>query len=186
MKQMTTQKLTKKPRTGVLAVCGLLATLGVAVGVTASAWAAPAGSPGSTGSDGQVSAVPSVPAASSAQVALDPAMQRLFMTLAMSVLSNFATSAARGSLDAFDPGPAIESALKGALNSRDVNAVIDRLVAQAGAGSAESGASPEMRAMLKMALTGVVAMARSEIARELSVPAAPAAPAAPPAPAAAP
>ncbi len=95
-------------------------------------------------------------------------MQRLFMTLAMSVLSNFATSAARGSLDAFDPGPAIESALRGALNSRDVNAVIDRLVAQAGAGSEGSGASPEMRAMLKAALTGVVAMARSEIARELS------------------
>ena len=137
---------------------------GTVAGVaTASAWAAPAAS------DMPVApAVASAPGASSAPGALDPAMQRLFMTLAMSVLSNFATSAARGSLDAFDPGPAIESALKGALNSRDLHAVIDRLVAQAGAGSEESGASPEMRAMLKAALTGVVAMARSEIARELS------------------
>ena len=102
------------------------------------------------------------------QTAIDPAMHRLFMTMAMSVLSNFATSAARGSLDGFDPGPAIESALKGALSSRDINAVIDRLVEQAGNGSEAAGASPEVRAMLKAALTGVVAMARSEIAREWS------------------
>ena len=171
MTRLTAQKLPKTLRAGALAI--LISGMAAGVGAV-SAWAAPAGA------DMPAPVVASTAVSTSAPSALDPAMQRLFMTLAMSVLSNFATSAARGSLDAFDPGPAIESALKGALNSRDLNAVIDRLVAQAGAGSEESGASPEMRAMLKAALTGVVAMARSEIARELS--AAPAgSPAVPPA-----
>ena len=162
MKRWAAKRLSNTLRVGVLAALVSGAAAGVGAG---SAWAAPATSEGAAAA---APVVASTPASSSAPSALDPAMQRLFMTLAMSVLSNFATSAARGSLDAFDPGPAIESALRGALNSRDVNAVIDRLVAQAGAGSEGSGASPEMRTMLKAALTGVVAMARSEIARELS------------------
>lgn len=162
MTRLTAQKLPKTLRAGALAI--LISGMAAGVGAV-SAWAAPAGADMPAA---PAPVVASTAVSTSAPSALDPAMQRMFMTLAMSVLSNFATSAARGSLDAFDPGPAIESALKGALNSRDLNAVIDRLVAQAGAGSEESGASPEMRAMLKAALTGVVAMARSEIARELS------------------
>lgn len=164
MKRLTARKLTRKLCSAALALPAVL-VLGTLLGAgTASVWAAPAAIEGSA-TTAPASATAGVAAA---PAALDPAMQRLFMTLAMSVLSNFATHAARGSLDAFDPGPAIESALKGALNSRDLNAVIDRLVAQAGAGSEASGASPELRAMLKAALTGVVAMARSEIARQLS------------------
>lgn len=116
----------------------------------------------------------STPAASSA---LDPAMQRLLMTLATSLLANFAASATHGSLEEFDPGPAIESALKSALGSRDLTAALDRLIDQVGRGvdagpgasdSAGTVVSPEMRAMLKAALSGVVAMARSEIAREFA------------------
>ena len=101
--------------------------------------------------------------------ALDPEMQRLFMTLATSVLTSFAANAAKGSLEGFDPGPAIEAAFRSALASRDINAAVERLVDQAGRNVDGGGvASPEMRALLKVALSGVVAMARSEIAREFS------------------
>ena len=95
------------------------------------------------------------------------------MTLATSVLTSFAANAAKGSLEGFDPGPAIEAAFRSALASRDINAAVERLVDQAGR-SADGGAvvPPEMRALLKTALSGVVALARSEIAREFSNPAA--------------
>ena len=109
--------------------------------------------------------------------ALDPALQRMFMALAAAVLTNFAASAAKGSLDGFDPGPALESTLKTALSSRELQTALDRLVDQAGRGvdgATADGVSPEMRALMKAALSGAVSMARNEIAREwAATPAAP-------------
>ena len=136
---------------------------GVFGGTTAYAQTASAGASTAT-----------VPATASA---FDPALQRMFMALATSVLTNFAASAATGSLDGFDPGPALESALKTALSSRELQTAVDRLVDQAGRGvdgAAADGVSPEMRASMKAALSGTVSMARNEIARELAGP--PAAP----------
>lgn len=106
--------------------------------------------------------------------AIDPALQRMFMTLATALVANFAASAARGSLDGFDPAPMLEGALKNALASRELNALLDRMVDQAGTGPDANAMSPEMRALVKTALAGAVSMARAEIAREL-------APASPPA-----
>ena len=101
----------------------------------------------------------------------------MFMALATSVLTNFAASAAKGSLDGFDPGPALESTLKAALTSRELQTALDRLVDQAGRGvdgAAADGVSPEMRTLMRAALSGAVSMARNEIARELAgTPAAP-------------
>lgn len=114
--------------------------------------------------------------AASAATGLDPEMRRLFMTLATTLLAGFAANASKGSLEGFDPGPAIETTLRNALASRDLQGAIDRLVDQAGSGvdgPAGAATSPEMRAMLKAALSGAVALARSEIARELSGPPAP-------------
>lgn len=115
--------------------------------------------------------VPAGNGATAAGVALDPEARRMFMTLATAVLASFAANASKGSLEGFDPGPAIETALKNALASRDLQGALDRLVDQAARGvdGAEGAAtSPELRAMLKAALSGVVALARSELARELS------------------
>ncbi len=110
------------------------------------------------------------PAAASA---LDPALQRMFMALATSVLSSFAANAAKGSLDGFDPGPVLESTLKTVLSSRELHTAIERMVDQAGTGAdntAADGVSPEMRALMKAALSGAVSMARNEIVRELAGP----------------
>ena len=115
-------------------------------------------------------AASSGPAAASA---MDPALQRMFMALATSVLSSFAANAAKGSLDGFDPGPALESTVKTVLASRELHTAIDRLVDQAGRGvegGAADAVSPEMRALMKAALSGAVSMARNEIARELAGP----------------
>ena len=105
--------------------------------------------------------------------AMDPALQRMFMALATSVLSSFAANPAKGSLDGFDPGPALESTVKTVLASRELHTAIDRLVDQAGRGvegGAADAVSPEMRALMKAALSGAVSMARNEIARELAGP----------------
>ena len=59
------------------------------------------------------------------------------------------------------------------LASRELHTAIDRLVDQAGRGvegSAADAVSPEMRALMKAALSGAVSMARNEIARELAGP----------------
>ncbi len=121
--------------------------------------------------------VPTTATAAAPATALDPALRRMFMALATSVLTNFAASAAKGSLDGFDPGPALESTLKAALTSRELQTALDRLVDQAGRGvdgAAADGVSPEMRTLMRAALSGAVSMARNEIARELAgTPAAP-------------
>ena len=121
--------------------------------------------------------VPTTATAAAPATALDPALRRMFMALATSVLTNFAASAAKGSLDGFDPGPALESTLKAALTSRELQTALDRLVDQAGRGvdgAAADGVSPEMRTLMRAALSGAVSLARNEIARELAgTPAAP-------------
>ena len=116
------------------------------------------------------------PAAASA-ITMDPALQKMLVALATAMLTNFSASAASGSLDKFDPAPLFESALKGALNSRELNAALDRMIDQgvdagatagAAAGAASAPFSPEMRALIKTALKSAAALARNEIARELA------------------
>ncbi len=128
----------------------------------------------SIGAAGVLGALPahaqSIPAKGST-TALDPEMRRLFMTLATAVLANFAAHASKESQSGFDPGPAVEAALRDALASRDLQGAIDRLVDQAGRGvdgSEGAATPPEMRALLKAALAGAVALARSEMVREFS------------------
>jgi hypothetical protein len=117
---------------------------------------------------------PSAAAAGMTSFAVDPALQRMFMALATALVANFATNAARGSLDGFDPAPMLEGALKNALGSRELNSLLDRMVDQAGTGPDTAAMSPEMRALVKTALAGAVSMARAEITREFAPAAAPA------------
>ena len=75
--------------------------------------------------------VPTTATAAAPATALDPALRRMFMALATSVLTNFAASAAKGSLDGFDPGPALESTLKAALPvTHKLNVLPSSLTAQ--------------------------------------------------------
>lgn len=99
---------------------------------------------------------------------LDPEFQRLITILATTMLAQFAAQASRGTLDGFDPGPVIESTLRGALNSRELHAALNRIIDQAGGEVEGSVLTPEMRALIKVALSGVVAMVRNEIAGSLA------------------
>lgn len=115
--------------------------------------------------------------------AMDPETRRLITLLATSVLAQFAAQASKGSFENFDPGPMVESALRGAIDSGAVNRIIDRLVDQAGSSigangtvSADDPFTPEMRALIKVALSGAVMMAKNEITRSLKDDLQPAAP----------
>ncbi len=137
---------------------------GAAVYAQAASAAAPPAAPANT--------APATTAPAPA-TALDPALQRMFMRLATALLTNFTASAASGSFDGFDPGPALESTLKTVLASRELHTALERLADQAGRGvegSAADGVAPEMRALMRAALSGAVALARNEIARELAGP----------------
>lgn len=118
--------------------------------------------------------------------AMDAETRRLITLLATSVLAQFAAQASKGSLEDFDPGPMVENALRGALDSGAVNKLIDRLVDQAGSSIGANGTAgaddaftPEMRALIKVALAGAVTLAKNEITRSLKDDTKPAAPAKP-------
>lgn len=170
--------LMKTPPTRVAAalLALLLGAGSVFGGAAVYAQAASAGAPAAASANtAPVTAAPANTASATAAPApaLDPALQHMLMALATSVLTNFAVSASKGSLDGFDPGPALESTLKTVLASRELHTAIDRLVDQAGRGvegSAADGVSPEMRALMRAALSGAVSMARNQIARELAGP----------------
>ena len=98
----------------------------------------------------------------------DAQMQRIIALLATSVLTQFAAQASKGSLEGFDPGPAVESTLRNTLASKELQGLIDRIVEQAGSGPEGAGMSPEMRALMKVALSSAAAMARAEIAPSLA------------------
>ena len=118
---------------------------------------------------------PTAPAAQSpAASAWDPEMQRVFTLLAAGVLTQFIAQAGKGSLENFDPSALVESAVRGAVDSGAVNTLIDRLVDQAsnaatapGAANAPSNLSPEMRALIKVALASAVVLAKNEVTRSL-------------------
>ena len=121
----------------------------------------------------QGGAPPAAAPGASAPAALDPALKKMFTALASAMLANFAASTSSGSLEKFDPAPLLESAVKSALNSRELNATLDRLVdlgmnADGTADRAPNSLSPEMRGLIKAALKGAVTMARTEIAREFA------------------
>ena len=107
--------------------------------------------------------------------AIDPALQRMLMSLGTAMLAGFAQSMAAGSPEAYDPGPLLEKTIRGALTSREFNSALDGIVAQAvaGGGDGASTLSPELRALLAAAVKGVVGMARNEMLREFSAGAAP-------------
>ena len=137
---------------------------------------------------GALEAAPAVttqaPASGAPQAAaMDPETRRLITLLATSVLAQFAAQASKGSLENFDPGPMMESALRGALDSGAINRLIDRLVDQAGSSINANGTNdaadaltPEMRALIKVALSGAVTLAKNEITRSLKDDLQPAAP----------
>ena len=109
--------------------------------------------------------------------AIDPALQRMLMSLGTAMLAGFAQSMAAGSPEAYDPGPLLEKTIRGALTSREFNSALDGIVAQAvaggGDGASTSTLTPELRALLAAAVKGVVGMARNEMLREFSAGAAP-------------
>ena len=107
--------------------------------------------------------------------AIDPALQRMLMSLGTAMLAGFAQSMAAGSPEAYDPGPLLEKTIRGALTSREFNSALDGIVAQAvaGGGAGASTLSPELRALLAAAVKGVVGMARNEMLREFSAGTAP-------------
>ena len=107
--------------------------------------------------------------------AIDPALQRMLMSLGTAMLAGFAQSMAAGSPEAYDPGPLLEKTIRGALTSREFNSALDGIVAQAvaGGGGGASTLPPELRALLAAAVKGVVGMARNEMLREFSAGAAP-------------
>lgn len=107
-------------------------------------------------------------ATTSASAPADAQMQRIIALLATSVLTQFAAQASKGSLEGFDPGPAVESTLRNTLASKELQGLIDRIVEQAGSGPEGAGMSPEMRALMKVALSSAAAMARAEIAPSLA------------------
>jgi hypothetical protein len=148
----------------IIATALLVATTGSAiVSGTANALDAAPATPAS----------PAVSTTSTGTSAMDPETQRLITLLATSVLAQFAAQASTGTLKDFDPGPMMESALRGALDSGAINKLIDRLVDQAGSsinanGTADNAAlTPEMRALIKVALSGAVMVAKNEITRSL-------------------
>lgn len=107
--------------------------------------------------------------------AIDPALQRMLMSLGTAMLAGFAQSMAAGSPEAYDPGPLLEKTIRGALTSREFNSALDGIVAQAVAGGGDGASTlpPELRALLAAAVKGVVGMARNEMLREFSAGAAP-------------
>ena len=107
-------------------------------------------------------------ATTSASAPADAQMQRIIALLATSVLTQFAAQASKGSLEGFDPGPAVESTLRNTLASKELQGLNDRIVEQAGSGPEGAGMSPEMRALMKVALSSAAAMARAEIAPSLA------------------
>lgn len=103
---------------------------------------------------------------------IDPALQSALNRAAASLLTSFASSIATGSIQGFDPGPAIEKTLRGVLASGELELLIDRLANQAlaaGAGASKD-LSPELRAALALTARSLISGARREIQRELAAP----------------
>ena len=100
---------------------------------------------------------------------------------AAGVLTQFIAQAGKGSLENFGASALVESAVRGAVDSGAGNTLIDRLVDQAsnaatapGAANAPSNLSPEMRALIKVALASAVMLAKNEVTRSLKEDLAPA------------
>lgn len=101
--------------------------------------------------------------------ALDPALKRALTGVASVLLNDFAARLAGGSLEDFDPGPALERTLLTFINSREATLLIDRVLAQALASSTGAAGEmpPELRAALALAARNALASARRELSREL-------------------
>jgi hypothetical protein len=99
---------------------------------------------------------------------IDAAVSRALTTLGTALALEFAAQMASGSSRDFDPGPALEAALRRLLDSRETQAMLERLVDSAGAG--DDALPPALRAALAGVLKGAMAAARREIGRELATP----------------
>lgn len=103
-----------------------------------------------------------------AAATVDPAVSRMLSTLGTALALEFAAQLAAGGARDFDPGPALESALRRLLDSREAQAMLERLIDSAGAG--DDAIPPALRSALAAVLKGAVAAARREIGRELAAP----------------
>lgn len=99
--------------------------------------------------------------------AMDPALRRELGGMATTLLLALGTAMAGGSLDDFDPGPALERGIGRLANGPEVDALLDRVLGEALKGGQSGDLSPEMRAALGVALRGMLSMARREMARDV-------------------
>lgn len=115
-------------------------------------------------------AVPPVSAGTA--VPMDPALRNALSGIATVLLADFAGRMASGSSDDFDPGPTLQRAIKGLIESDAVDRLINSALTQSfGAGGDRAdGLPPELRAALAIAAKAAMANVRREISREFSNP----------------
>lgn len=94
----------------------------------------------------------------------DPAVGRVLGAIGTALALEFATRLATGGIDDFDPGPALEKSLRRLLDSRETQALFERLLDQVG------GADPALSPALRAALRSAIGAARREMAREFGSP----------------
>ena len=111
---------------------------------------------------------PAAPAPAATAPAMDPALRREIGGIATALLMALGTAMASGSLDGFDPGPALERGIGRLASGPEVDALLDRVLGEALKGGQAGELSPEMRAALGAALRGMISMARREMARDSS------------------
>ena len=88
------------------------------------------------------------------------------------LLADLAGRMASGSIDSFDPGPALQRSMQALLESDAADRLIDGALTQAlgSTGESSAGMPPELRSILALAARSAVATARRELTRELAVP----------------
>jgi len=121
---------------------------------------------------GDVAVEPQPPATASPVVSMDAAVKSALAGIATLLLADLAGRMASGSMDSFDPGPALQRSMQALLESGAADRLINGALTQALGSSSEgsAGLPPELRSMLAVAARAAVATARREISRELAAP----------------
>ncbi len=103
---------------------------------------------------------------------MDPALKSALTGIATVLLAEFAVRLASGSGDDFDPGPAVQRAMKKLLDGDAADRLINGALAQSfgAAGDGAGGLPPELRAALAVAAKTAIAGARRELSREFANP----------------
>lgn len=141
-----------------------------AVSATTLACAVLMASPVRAAGDFPVEAPPA--RAGTATAPMDPALRSALTGIATLLLADFAGRMANGSTDGFDPGPALQGAMRKLLESDAAERLIDGALAQTPGSGGEGGTGlpPELRTLLAAAARAAVANARQEISREFASP----------------